>query len=141
MKTRKISRTEPRQNSPADRARIAEVPRNNRSAIANGALGVDQRTKTGRRWRDLFLHYMGETGGKREQECRSLSSLVLTRESLDAALARGEPVDPMDLVRVCGAISRALVRLGLVDADEPDEPLPADAPAWAIGRRAEAAAS
>lgn len=127
-------------SSPADSADVAALKPAARSAISNGTrllVGIDGRSRPARRLRDLFLHYMAETGGKREQECRSLASLILTRESLDAALARGEPVEPMDLVRVCGAISRALVRLGLVAENEP-ELVPHDAPAWALGPRAPA---
>lgn len=128
MRTEANHGPEPHQDSPADRAKVATVPRNNRSAVSNGsriAVGIDLRSASGRRWRDLFQHYMTETAGKREQECRMLASLAVKREALDAAIARGEDVDAMDLVRLCGAISRTLVRLGLTaaadDEPEPDE--------------------
>lgn len=129
-------------NSPAERARTAAVPRNNRSAVSNGsrvANGIDLRSREGRRWRDLVLHYLSETGGRHDALCKQAASLIIQRERLDSMLARGEPVDTLDLVRLCGAINRTLARLGL------DEPEPYDgtddAPPWVVrSKRPEAAA-
>ena len=100
--------------SPADRAGSAAVPRNNRSRIANGSsLGIDQRTRAGRRWRDIYLDAMARTGGRNQTLCRSLASLTVQHEEMDAKLARGEPVDVDTLVKVAGAIGRVMVRAGL----------------------------
>ena len=87
-----------------------------KSRIANGkALHAfaDGRTREARRWRDLFLSAMHRTGGKHEQLCRSIASLTLRHEQLDARLARGEDVDSTELVKLSGAIGRAMVRAGL----------------------------
>ena len=91
------------QNSPADRRQLADLPAASRSRIANGALGIDLRTRTGRRWRDCYLELMAQTGGRHVQMVRSLASLIVQREKLDADLARGEPVDSDELLRLCGA--------------------------------------
>ena len=109
------------QNSPADRRQLADLPAASRSRIANGALGIDLRTRTGRRWRDCYLELMAQTGGRHVQMVRSLASLIVQREKLDADLARGEPVDSDELLRLCGAISRLMARVGLVADDEPGE--------------------
>lgn len=92
------------------------MPRNNRSAITNGTrVGIDLRTAAGRRWRDLLADAMRQTGGRNESLCRQLATLTVRREQLDAEVAAGEPVDPQDLIRVCGAISRLMRLLGLVE--------------------------
>lgn len=108
---------------PADSARLVAAKPTARSRITNGKqlhAGADGRTREARRWRDLYRHYMVATGGRCEQLCRSLASLIVERERLDAACARGEPVDALLLVRLSGEIRRLLTRLGL------DEPEPYD---------------
>lgn len=93
-----------------------------RSSITNGkrlfSSDIDGRSRTARRWRDIYYEYLEQTCGVGETLCRSLASLIVQREMLDAAMVRGEYVDPLLLVRVTGAIARTLARLGLV-ADEP----------------------
>src|SRR5680860_377605 len=116
-----VARLTDTREKPADRDPIAPVSANNRSAVTNGSrlgIGIDGRTRQARRWRDVYTDLMARTGSHHEQLCRSLASLVLQREQLDASLARGERVDAQDLVRVCGTISRTMTKLGLV-ADEP----------------------
>jgi hypothetical protein len=47
--------------------------------------------------------------------------LIVQREALDLASARGEPVDPLHLVRVSGEIRRLTARIeSLTEADAPD---------------------
>lgn len=123
--------------SPADRARIADVPRNNRSAVSNGsrvAVGIDLRTREGRRWRDCYADAMRQTGGRNETLCKQLASLIVQRERLDSMLARGEPVDTQDLIRLAGAVSRTMTKLGIVE-EAPPPLVPHDAPAFVIGPR------
>lgn len=91
------------------------MARNNRSRITNGALGIDLRTSAGRRWRDLHHHYMAETGGRNETLVRTLVTMIVQREHLDGRVAAGAPVDLQDLIRICGAISRLMTKLGLID--------------------------
>lgn len=121
MKTARTSGPEPHKNSPADRTGIAAVPRNNRSRITNGALGVDLRSKQGRRWRDVYSDAMRETGGRHETLCKQAATLIVQRERMDAALARGEDVDVSLLIKLAGAINRTLTRLGLDAEHEPAE--------------------
>lgn len=111
-------------NSFSSRRKPSGESLTNRSRLTNGSAlhlsGVDGRSREARRWRDLYRQYMAETSGRHEQLCRTLASLVLQREVLDAALARGESVSIDDLLRLAGAISRTLARLGLVaDTAEP----------------------
>jgi hypothetical protein len=115
MKTANPSGREPRQNSPVERAGSTRVARNNRSRITNGALGIDLRTAPGRRWRDLHHYYLAQTGGRNETLVRTLVTLIVQREHLDARVAAGATVDPHDLIRTCGAISRLMSKLGLID--------------------------
>src|SRR5680860_541548 len=116
-----VARLTDTREKPADRDPIAPVSANNRSAVTNGSrlgIGIDGRTRQARRWRDVYTDLMARTGSRHEQLCRSLASLVLQREQLDADLARGETVDTDELIRVVGAISRLTTKIGIV-ADEP----------------------
>lgn len=101
------------------------MPANNRSRLGNGSAlpsGIDGRTGPARRWKECFYYYMSETGGRHEQIIRGLASLIVARERLDAAMAKGEAVDVLALVRLAGQIQRCLRALGLVTVD--DEPAP-----------------
>jgi hypothetical protein len=59
-----------------------------KSCITNGKLfaaEVDGRTRAARRWCDVYRHYLENTRGTQRVLCRSLASLVVERELLDAA--------------------------------------------------------
>jgi hypothetical protein len=91
-----------------------------RSAVSNGKTliaGIDGRSRDARRFRDLYRHYMSLTGGMHDEMCRSLASLGLQRERLDAAAVRGEFVDPFHLIRIINAINRTLARLNWVSGE------------------------
>lgn len=96
-----------------------------RSKITNGTrllAGIDGRSLTARRFRDLYTHYMQQTGGQHEELCKQLASLVLRRELLDAAQVRGEDIDTLHLVRLSNSISRTLKRLDIIKAKKtPDD--------------------
>lgn len=141
MKTAPNSGPEPHQNSPADSRVPAAAKKTARSRLTNGSQTflerLDGRGVLARRWRDLYWDFLAQTGGKNETLVRTLTSLCVQRDAIDVRLARGEPVETADLIRVAGAISRLMTKLGLVaDADADNEPLPADAPEWMLGRRA-----
>lgn len=108
-----------------------------RSRVTNGkrlhAGGVDGRSRQARRWRDHFRSYLAQTGGRHPDLCRALASLLVQRELLDARLASGESVDPLELVRVVGAIGRVMAQAGIV-ADDDDAREPYDATEEAIAR-------
>jgi hypothetical protein len=116
------------------------MPRNNRSAVSNGTrLGIDLRSKDGRRWRDIYAAAMEATHARHESLCRQLATLTIRREQLDAQVAAGRDVDIDLLLRLSSEVRRTQERLGLLDAgdDEPDL-LPHDAPLWMVGERASA---
>jgi len=118
------SRPDDRQNTPADGRRIAAASA--RSRVTNGRVliaGIDGRSRQARRWRDLFRGFMADTGGRNETLCRSLATMVVQRERMDAALVAGDDVDVGELARLCGAISRIMTKLGLADPDSGDDDL------------------
>lgn len=110
------------ENSRPDRTAIAAVPANNRSAVTNGALGIDLRTRVGRRFRDVYLDAMNRTDGRNPVLCRSLAGLVVRREALDAAIVSGADVSTDELLRLASEVRRTLTRLGL-DAGGDEEPV------------------
>jgi hypothetical protein len=82
--------------------------------------GVDQRTSSARRWRDLFEGYLEQANVCKEDLarvglCRRAASLSVLSDGLDAKVARGENVDAELLVRQTGALGRVLASLGLAD--------------------------
>ncbi len=105
------------------------MPINNRTRVGNGSAlpsGIDGRRSAARRWKEIFRDGMDRTGGKHETLCRQLASLVVARERLDAALASGEAIDVLALVRIAGAISRTMSTLGIVADDGPGEDVTAE---------------
>jgi len=102
------------------RKRLLPRKAKGKSAITNGRtllLGVDGRSRSARRFRDLVNTYMTQTGGRHEELCKQAASLVLQRELMDTALVRGEHVDPLQHVRLCGAINRTIAKLKLATTD------------------------
>src|SRR5688572_20054933 len=120
----KTARTNARENKPADNRAPAAAKSTARSRLTNGSAlfleRLDGRGRDACRWRDLYGHFLAQTCGKNEPLVRVLTSLCLQRDVIDVRLARGEPVDTADLVRVAGAISRIMSKLGII-ADEPVE--------------------
>jgi hypothetical protein len=89
-----------RQNSPADSRRVTAP--SCRSRVTNGKVlvaGIDGRSRHARRLRDLYHAFLDQTGGRHEVMVRSLSSLVLRREQLDARIAAGGDVNTYELLR------------------------------------------
>jgi hypothetical protein len=88
-----------------------------RCSVATGTrvlIGVDARTRWGRRFRALISGFVSEAGGR---ECltevdmaviRSAASLTLKCEMLQANLVNGESVDPDEIVRLSSEGRRAL---------------------------------
>ena len=106
-----------------NRKRLSSGQLKVRSAVTNGRSvlqGIDGRSRTARRFRDLYRAYLSETNGAHEELCKQAASLVLQRELLDAAMVRGETVDTLQLVRLSGAINRTLTRLRSSAADADD---------------------
>jgi hypothetical protein len=91
-----------------------------RSAISNGTrlfAGVDGRSATARRFRDLLADLMRDLGGATSLTtmqhglARQVATLQLQAEHLQAAVVRGDVVDSKDLVRVSGEARRILAGL------------------------------
>ena len=105
--------------------------RYNRSARTNDPLalpsGVSGLTTEGRRWRDLVRDYGAQLGERMSREdvralVGSLVSLTLISERLNAEVARGEPVDPNNVIQVSQTIVRLLNELGLRSAVQQPPP-------------------
>jgi hypothetical protein len=95
-----------------------------RSRITNCARflpDVDGRSARGRRFRDLVEVYLEKTGGRQQDLCRQLATLVMAREDLSARLVRGEAVSAQDVLLLSGTINRTTALLGLNDPDPADE--------------------
>jgi hypothetical protein len=100
-----------------DRKHLAQFKSRARSRVSNGKTilaGTDGRSRDARRFRDLYRHYLGLTGGMHDEMCRSLASLALRRERMDAAAVRGEFVDALHLARVINTLNRTLTKLNLL---------------------------
>ena len=93
-----------------------------KSAVTNGGrlhVTGDGRGAAARRYRDLFAAYRDALGrpatAAEDALCRLAASLALRSELLAADMAAGVVVEPDGLVRIGSALTRALVRLGLLN--------------------------
>ena len=105
------------------RKRIKPTHKMFRSAITNGGrllAGIDGRSHTYRRFRDLYQFYMSKTDGRNAELCKQLASLIVQREALDADVMRGKHVDPFHFVRIVNATNRTLGKLQIAK-DDPDK--------------------
>ena len=91
-----------------------------RAAVSNGTRifdGIDGRTIGARRFRDLMVSLAHDLGGidALTQVERTLlshaASLTVRSEQLQAAVLKGEAVDPGDLIRLTDAVAGVLERL------------------------------
>lgn len=102
---------------PASTARFAPRPPTARSAVSNGSRildGVDGRSAGARRFKDLIENFSRDLGGlnrlsESEQSLiRQAASLTMRAEQLQAAIVKGEPVDPDELIRLSNTARRCL---------------------------------
>ncbi len=100
-----------------DGAPVAQRPLTARSRVTNGRRtleGVDGRSASARRFRDLLESFSAEYGGvgSLNETTRALirqaASLTIRAEQLQAAIVRGEPVDPDELIRLTNTARRTL---------------------------------
>lgn len=135
----RMSATNKPRKQPADSAIPTAAKKQARARISNGSQlffdRIDGRTRVARRYRDLYAAFLSQTGGRNDVMVRTLASMCLQREQMDSAIARGEEVDPLNLIRVCGAISRLMTKLCIVD-DLPAEDGTAQAIATITGGEA-----
>jgi hypothetical protein len=94
---------------------IARNSTTNRSAVTNGSkllVGIDMRSPTARRYRDLVQAYTAEIGGDLSQAemamIKTAASLSLSAELMQARIVNGELVDSDDLIRLSSEVRRIL---------------------------------
>ena|ERR1700675_4696978 len=101
---------------------IARTSKANRSAVTNGSkllVGIDMRSPTARRYRDLVQAYTAEIGGDLAEGALPLSqtemamiktaaSLSLTAELMQADIVNGKPANTDDLIRLSSEVRRIL---------------------------------
>lgn len=96
---------------------VATISATNRSRVTNGTrllVGVDGRSPTARRFRDLVRSYETEFETVTEVDrnlIRQAALLALKSEHLQAAVVRGEPVDTDTLTNLTGQLRRTLADL------------------------------
>ena len=100
------------------RVKAAAAPRT-RSMVTNRTrliAGVDGRSATARRFRDLIADYTRECGGKDLSPAeawlvRQAAAMTLRAEQLQAAIVLGQPVLADELIRLSSEARRILSRL------------------------------
>jgi hypothetical protein len=97
------------------RKRFTSRSTTNRSAVTNGSkllVGVDGRSPSARRFRDLIQLYEAEIGGNLTEVERGLvrqaAALTMRAEQLQADIVNGKPVDGDQLIRVTSTAKRIL---------------------------------
>jgi hypothetical protein len=106
----------------------------NRSAVSNGRLlaGVDLRSATARRFRDLVQAHVADLGGPeglselQRQLIRRVATMAVACEQIEGRMAGGETLDLPTLElygRYVDRMSRAINKLGLKRATPPEQTL------------------
>jgi hypothetical protein len=87
----------------------------NRSAVTNGAkllVGIDMRSPTARRYRDLVQAYKAEIGGDLSQAemamIKTAAGLSVQAELMQADIVNGKTVNSDDLIRLSSEVRRIL---------------------------------
>jgi hypothetical protein len=101
-----------------------------RSAISNDVLklrGVDGRSASGRRFRDLMRGYAAELGGidsvsePQRALCSQAATMTIQLEALQGQVVAGGAVDPELIIRTANAQLRTLEALGLRKGSKPPD--------------------
>ncbi len=108
----------------ADRNNVASKPRPSRSVVANGtrlfADGVDGRTATARRYRDLVEDFKADLGDHpsvaQMQLVRRAASLSVWCEEQEKRIAKGENIDIGPLTTAANSLRRILQDIGVKPA-------------------------
>jgi hypothetical protein len=94
---------------------IARNSTTNRSAVTNGSkllVGIDMRSPTARRYRDLVQAYKAEIGGDLGEPemamIKTAASLSLSAELMQADVVNGKAVDADNLIRLSSEVRRIL---------------------------------
>jgi hypothetical protein len=105
-------------------ANLALVPHKPtaRSRVSNGSdllPGIDVRSATARRYRDILAALASDQGGAdrmgeaRTQLCRRFAALAVQAEALEARLASGETIDLQQHALLCSTLTRLASRIGI----------------------------
>jgi hypothetical protein len=111
-------------------ADIASRQRAHRSSVSNGSrlfaiAGLDGRTQTARRFRDLVEAVTGDVGGAdilseaQRQLIRRASALSIMAEAVEADLVRDLGLDINNYGMICDRLRRILESLGLARVARP----------------------
>lgn len=100
----------------------------NRSRVTNGTRlleGIDGRTPGARRFRDLIDSFASDLGGAQDLSeaeralVKQAASVTIRAEQLQAAIVRGEAVDPDELIRLSNTSRRLLASIRRRAAPKP----------------------
>lgn len=112
----------------ADGASVVQRPLTARSRVTNGTRsleGIDGRSAGARRFRDLMESYGTDLGGLQhlsEAEralVKQAASVTIRAEQLQAAIVRGEAVNPDELIRLSNTSRRLLASIRRRAAPKP----------------------
>ena len=100
----------------------------NRSRVTNGTRlleGIDGRTPSARRFRDLIDSFASDLGGMQQLSeaeralVKQAASVTIRAEQLQAGIVRGETVDPDELIRLSNTSRRLLASIRRRAAPKP----------------------
>jgi len=117
------SPTAPARPRPARDPLVPRVP-TARARMTNGTggtilPGIDQRSATARRYRDLVAAAAADQGGAdrcseaRLQLIRRFAALAVQAEAMEARLANGDPINIADYATLTSTLVRVVSRLGI----------------------------
>jgi hypothetical protein len=113
-----------RHKNATERAQAATAPRHPlaRSRVTNGKdilPGIDGRSPTARRYRDICAQVALDQGGAermseaRTQLCRRFAGLAVLAENVEANLVNGGSVDVVEYSQLTSTLTRVVQRLGI----------------------------
>jgi hypothetical protein len=124
----RVMRSDARTETPAARPVVTPLPRNLRARVTNESrvlVGVDGHSAEARRFKDLVDGFADALGGEaaltevQRTAVRRAAELTTLAEQTRARALRGEPVDPLALVRLEGMTARAVRALGITSDIKP----------------------
>jgi hypothetical protein len=126
-----------------DATTFVERPRRTRAALSNGSLlppGVDGRSSSARRWKDLVEEFSQELGGELSAAevilVKQCALVALRVEQLQADAVSGAEINDSDIVRYSNATARLFTALAKQRASKPKSAVPSIAEHFAKKRAA-----
>jgi hypothetical protein len=108
--------------SASPRSRFGPRDKFNRASVTNHAdmlPGIDGRSASARRYRDLVIEILADQGGlencasARLQLIRRFAAASVIAESLEASLVEGKPIDIAEHAQLCSSLVRIAQRIGI----------------------------